>query len=88
MTIIYVTENNCKCYGVTFQKNGYVKVQKFEDISSDENTIYCVKPMKILLGQSQVCNMTMFSGAFDRKVFDGNTILLKITEESNKNKYV
>ena len=47
MTIIYVTENNCKCYGVTFQNNGYVKVQKFEDISSDENTIYCVKPMRI-----------------------------------------
>ena len=32
MTIIYITENKTKCYGVTFQNNGYVKVKKFEDI--------------------------------------------------------
>ena len=88
MTIIYVTENKCKCYGVTFQNNDYVKVQKFEDISSDENTIYCVKPMRMFLGKSQICNMTMFSGAFDKKIFDGNTILLEISEENNKNHYV
>ena len=88
MTIIYVTENNCRCYGVTFQNNGYVRVQKFEDISNDENTIYCVKPMKIFLDRSQVCNMTLFSGAFDKKVFDGNTILLKKSEENGKNKYI
>ena len=88
MTIIYITENNCECYGVTFQNNGCVKVQKFEDISKDENVIYCVKPMEIFLGKSQVCNMTMFSGAFDKKVFDGNTILLKISEENGKHKYV
>ena len=53
MTIIYVTENNCKCDGVTFQNIGYVKVQKFEYISNDENTIYCVKPMRIFLGKGQ-----------------------------------
>ena len=88
MTVIYITEYNTKCYGVNFQKNGYVKVQKFEDISNDENTIYYVKPMRIFLGKSQVCNMTMFSGAFDKKVFDGNTILLKISEENGKHKYV
>ena len=88
MTILYITENNSKRYRVTFQNNGYVKVQKFEDISNDETTIYSVKPMKTFLGKSQVCNMTMFSGAFDKKVFDGNTILLKIIEENNKHKYV
>ena len=88
MTIIYITENNTKCYGVTFQNNGYVKVQKFEDISKDKNTIYSVKPMEIFLSKSQVCNMTMFSGSFDKKVFDGNTILLKISEENGKHKYV
>ena len=88
MTIIYVTENNCQCYGVTFENNGYVKVQKFEDISKDKNTIYCVKSMEIFLGKSQVCNMTMFSGSFDKKVFDGNTILLKVGIENGKNKYV
>ena len=88
MTIIYVTENNCECYGVTFENNGYVKVQKFEDISKDKNTIYCVKPMEIFLGISQVCNMTMFSGSFDKKVFDGNTILLKVGIENGKNRYL
>ena len=88
MTIIHITENNCKCYGVTFENNGHVKVQKFEDISKDKNTIYSVKPMEIFLGKSQVCNMTEFSGARDKKVFDGNTILLKVNEEKNKNSYV
>ena len=77
--MIYITENYTKCYGVTFQYNGYVKVKNFADISNDENTIYCVKPMGIFLGKSQACNMTMFSGAFD-----GNTILLKRSEENGK----
>ena len=81
MTIIYVTENNCECYGVTFQNSGYVKVQKFEKTSNDENTIYCVKPMRTLLGKSQVCNM-------NKSVFDGITNLLKISEENDKHKYV
>ena len=88
MTIIYITEINTKRYGVTFQNNGYVKVQKFEDISNNENNIYCVKPMRIFLGKSQVCNRTMFSGAFDKKVSDGITILLKISGENEKHKYV
>ena len=44
--------------------------------------------MRIFLGKSQVCNMTMFSGAFVKKVFDGNTFLLKISEENGKHKYV
>ena len=86
MTIIYITENITKRYGVTFQKCDCVKVQKFED--GDENTIYCVEPMRIFLGKSQVCNITMFLGAFDRKVFYGNTISLKISEENGKHKYV
>ena len=88
MTIIYITENNCKCYGVTYKNNGCIKVQKFEDISNDENIICYVKPMRKFLGKSQVCNMTMSSGAFDKKVFDGNTILLKISEEIDYTKYV
>ena len=88
MTIIYVTENNCECFGVTFQKNGYVKVEKFEVISNDENTTYHVKPMSIFLGKSQVGNMTMFSGALNKPAFDGNTILLKISEENGMHGYV
>ena len=52
MTIIYVTEKNTECYGVTFQNNGWIKVQKYEDISDDKNTIYCLKPLEIFLGKS------------------------------------
>ena len=44
--------------------------------------------MRIFLGKSQVCIMTMSSGAFDKKVFDGNTILLASKEENEKHKYV
>ena len=49
MTVVYITENNTNRYGVIFQNNGCVKVQKFEDISNDENTINSVKPMRIFL---------------------------------------
>ena len=70
------------------QNNGCIKVQKFEDISGNKNNIYCVKPLETFLGKSQICEMTMFSGAFDKSVFDGNTILLKIKEEIIRHKYV
>ena len=88
MTIIYITENNCKCYAVTFKNNGLIKVQKFEDISKDINILYKVNPMESFIGKSQLCDMTDFSGAEDKGVFDGNTILLKIGEENNKHRYV
>ena len=77
MTKIYITENNTKRYGVTFQNNGCVKVQKFEDNSNDENTIYSVKPVRIFLRKSQVCNMTMFSGAYDKKYSTETLFYLK-----------
>ena len=88
MTIIYITENNCECYAVTFKNNGNIKVQKFEDISNDENTIYSEKPMETFLGKSESCAMTAFSETEDKEVFDGNTILLKVGVGNNKNKYV
>ena len=88
MTIIYITENNTKCYGVTFKNNGCVKVQKFEDISNDENTIYSVKPMEIFLGKSQSCSMMALSGASEKGCFDRNTIFFKVGIESEKHKYV
>ena len=88
MTVIYITEDNCKCYAVTFKNNGFVKVQKFEDGSLEENIIYTVNPMETFLGKSQCCSMTALSGAFDKGCFDGNTILLKVGLESGKNKYV
>ena len=89
MTVIYITEDNCKCYAVTFQNNGFVQVQQFEDVSeSDKNIIYSINPMETLLGKSQSCTMTAVSGAFDKACFDGNTVLLKVGIEYGKNKYV
>ena len=88
MTIIYVTENNCECYGVTFQNKGWVKVQKPKDVSDHKNNIYKVNPMETFLGKSQLCDTTEFSGTQDKEVSNGNTILLKIGEENDKHRYV
>ena len=71
---------------MTFRKNGWIKVQKFKDISDDKNNIYCAKPLELFLGRSESCLMTAFSGAFNKSVFDGNTILLKTIEENNKHR--
>ena len=89
MTVIYITEYNCKCYAVTFQNNGFVQVQQFEVVSEDDkNIIHCINPIKTFLGKSQRCNMTVLSGAFNKSCFDGNTILLKVGIENEMNKYV
>ena len=50
--------------------------------------MFCVKPLEIFLGKSKVCDMTWMSGAFDKSIFDGNTILLKIIEENDEHRYV
>ena len=88
MTVIYITENNCECYAVTFENKGWIKVQKVKDESLDENIIYTVNPMETFLRKSKSCSMTALSGAFDKACFDGNTILLKVGIENGKNKYV
>ena len=88
MTIIYITENNFKCYAVTLQNNNCVSVQNFKDGTLDENIIYTINPIETFLGKSQSCNMTALSGAFDKECFNGNTILLKVGIENGKNKYV
>ena len=87
-TIIYVTQNNCKRYGATFRNNGMIRVQKLEDVSEDKNIIYKVNPMESFIGKCRLCEMTEFSGAEDKEVHDGNTILLKVSEENNKHRYV
>ena len=89
MTIIYVAENNCQGLAVTFENNGMIRVQKIEDVSGvDKNIIYEVNPMETFIGKSEDCEMTYFSGARDKKVFDRNTILLKVSEEKNRHRYV
>ena len=89
MTIIYVTEYNTECYGVSLRNKGWVRVQKLKNINDDDkNIINEDNPMKTFIGKSQLCNMTEFSGARDKEVFDGNTILLEIGKENIKHKYV
>ena len=44
--------------------------------------------METFLGKSESCAMAALSGAFDKKCFDGNTILLKVSIENGKHKYV
>ena len=88
MTIIYVTENNCQRYGVTFRNNGWVRVQKFGDVSEEKNIIYEANPIETFIGKSQLCDITEFSGAEDKEDFDGNTVLLRIGIENNRYRYV
>ena len=49
MTVIYLTEYNTGCFGVIFQKNGCVKVQKNADISDDERNKLCANPLRTVL---------------------------------------
>ena len=88
MTIIYVAENNCERLAVTFKNNGLIRVQKLEDVFDEKSIIYEVNRMETFIGKSQLCNMTEFSGAEDKEVFNGNTILLEIGKENNKHRYV
>ena len=44
--------------------------------------------METFLGKSESCTMTAISGASDKSVFDGNTILIKIGEQNIKHRYV
>ena len=88
MTVMYLTDYNTRCYGATFHNNGWIKVQKVEDISDDEKNIYCVKPLETFLGKSVVCDKMLMSGAFDKSVFGGNKILLEISEEYGRHRYV
>ena len=88
MTVIYVTEDNCQCYRVTLQKKEWVRMQKLKGVSEDKSIIDRVNAMETFLGKSQLCDKTEFWGAKDKKVFDGNTILLKISEENIKHRYV
>ena len=39
------------------------------------------------MGKSESCSMTAMSGAFNKLVFDGNTILPQKSEENKKRRY-
>ena len=44
--------------------------------------------MKTFLGKRECCGTTKMSSAFDHSVCDGSTILLEVSEEHDKHKYV
>ena len=88
MTVIYLTKYNYRRYAVTFENNDCVRVQKIGDIPQYEKNILCVKPLKMILGKSETCRMTEVSGAYDKEKDDGKTILPKISEESDKRRWV
>ena len=64
------------------------RVQKFEDIPDYEKNILCVKPLRTILGKSENCEKTNVSGGYHEKIFGGNAILLKISEENDKRRWV
>ena len=47
-----------------------------------------IKHIETFLSKSEACHMTMYSGASDKSLFDGNTILLKLNEECNRHRFV
>ena len=49
MTVIYLTEYNCRRYAVTFENNGCVRAHTIEDIPVFERNILCVKPLRMIL---------------------------------------
>ena len=59
-----------------------------EDVSKDENIKYEINPFQSFIGKSHLCDMTNFSGAGDREVFNGNTIVLNIGKENKRHKNV
>ena len=58
-----------------------------KDISNHENIILYIKPLKTFLGKSKRCDIRLMSGVLDKSVFDGITILLKISEECGRHRY-
>ena len=61
MTIIYVTEHNTKCYAVTYENKGWIKVQKIQDVVDDDNNIINeVNLLEIFIGKSIDCKLTRF----------------------------
>ena len=88
MPIVYVTEHDTKSYGVKIENNELVKVQKLKKLFDKENNLLCVKPLEKFLDKCDVTNMLIKLGSLDKSVFSGNTILLKISEENKKKRYV
>ena len=79
---------NCRRYAVIFGNKACVRVQKFEDIPDYEKNILRVKPLRTILWKSEILEMTKISRAYDEKIFKGNTIVIKVSEENDKHRWV
>ena len=48
MSVLFLTEYNTSCYGVTFETNGCIKVQKYKKIFKYEKNLLYIKFLKII----------------------------------------
>ena len=71
MPLIYLTEYKSSRKAVTFENDGCVRVQKFEDIPDYEKNVLCVQPLRTTLGKSNICEMTKLSGVMIKKQLMG-----------------
>ena len=88
--IVCLTEYNTKIYAVFIENDGCVKVKKHEHMLKDEKCITYIKPIKIFLGKSKVCEVTKCQEFSIVLFYDGNTILLYLDQENqmNENMYM
>ena len=88
MTVIYVTEYNCKCYVVILRNSNCLKVQKIEDVLNDQYNNLYMQPLQKFIRKIQHCDKTIMSQANDNAVFDGNTVLLETNYECENHTYI
>ena len=60
---------------------------KYKNLKISQDIILYIKPLKTCLVKTEVCDMTLMSGALDKSLFDGNTFLLKKSEECGRHRY-
>ena len=88
MPVISLTEYDTKCYGVKIENNDLVKVQKFENVFDNENSILCVKLSEKFFGKCDVSDMLPRAGVLEKLLLSGKFILLKMREENDKHNYL
>ena len=88
MPVIILTEYDTKYYGVKFENEDLLKVQKFKNIYDTKNNILCVKPLERFFGKCDVSDMLTRAGVLDNLLVNANTILANVGEENNKHIYI
>ena len=54
MPVISLTEYITKLYGVIFENDDLVKIQKFKNFYDNENNILCIKALENFLGNFDI----------------------------------